>query len=227
MRLLALDTATEACSAALLIDEDCEERFAIAPRDHARLLLPMAEELLAQAGLRVADLDAVAFGRGPGSFTGVRIAASVTQGIAFAAGLPVLPVSSLAALAHGALARIPPTGRLLAAIDARMDEVYWGAFTVGDDGLVVPAGLECVVAPEQVPVPDGTGWFGVGTGWGSYAEALSTRLGDALQGFEAEHFPRATSVARIAAIDWQAGRALPPEQALPVYLRDNVAKKPG
>ena len=227
MKLLALDTATEACSAALLIDGEVRERFEIAPRDHARLLLPMAQSLLDEAGLKVGGLDAIAFGRGPGSFTGVRIAASITQGVAFAASLPVIPVSSLAALAQGLLPHAEAGERLLAAIDARMDEVYWGAFTLGAEGLVVPSGEERVVPPDAVPLPDGDGWFGVGTGWGSYGVQLAARLGDRVRGSESDHFPRAAAVARLAVADWQAGRTVAPEFAIPVYLRDQVAKKAG
>ena len=222
-RLLALDTATEACSAALLDGARLEERFELAPREHARLLLPMVASLLDGAGLALADLDAVAFGRGPGSFTGVRIAAGMAQGLAFAAGLPVVPVSSLAALAQQAADA--GHARVLAAIDARMGEVYWGAFVAGDDGLVVPAGEERVCPPDAVPAPDGSGWFGAGSGWATYAEVLHKRLGAAVAASDGSHFPHAGAVARLAAPRLAAGGALPADQALPVYLRDRVAQK--
>lgn len=222
-RLLALDTATEACSAALLDGARLEQRFELAPRGHARLLLPMVASLLDAAGLTLADLDAVAFGRGPGSFTGVRIAAGMAQGLAFAAGLPVVPVSSLAALAQGAADA--GHARVLAAIDARMGEVYWGAFVAGDDGLVVAAGEERVCPPDAVPMPDGSGWFGAGTGWATYAEVLHGRLGAAVAASDGAHFPRAGAVARLAVPLLAAGGALPADQALPVYLRDQVAQK--
>jgi len=224
-RLLALDTATEACSAALLDGKVLRERFALAPREHARLLLPMVESLLNEADLTLADLDAIAFGRGPGSFTGVRIAAGMAQGLAFAAGLPVAPVSSLAALAQGAA----DTGhaRVLAAIDARMGEVYWGAFVAGEDGLVAMDGIEEVCSPETVPLPESADWFGVGTGWATYAEVLHGRLGPAVTTSDGNRFPQADAVARLAAADVADGNVLAPEQALPVYLRNQVAQKPG
>ena len=143
MKILALDTATEACSAALLIDGEIRERFEIAPRAHARLLLPMLEDLLAEAGLKPAQLDAIAFGRGPGSFTGLRIAASVAQGIAFAADLPVLPVSTLAALAWPAL-RAARADQVFAAIDARMGEIYCAGFGLAAQGELL------MLSEEQV-----------------------------------------------------------------------------
>ena len=134
--LLAIETSTPACSAALSIDGVVIERYALAPRQHAVLILPMIESLLLEAGISVAQLDALAFGRGPGSFTGVRIAASVIQGIAFAADLPVLPVSTLATLALGGM-RITDKTQVMAALDARKSEIYWGCYTAAEDGAVV------------------------------------------------------------------------------------------
>jgi len=223
-RLLAFDTATEACSAALLVGDALAERHVIGPREHARLLLPMVEELLREGGLALADLDAIAFGRGPGSFTGVRIATGMAQGLAFAAGLPVVPVSSLAALAQQAADA--GHARVLAAIDARMGEVYWGEFTRGADGLVVAAGEERVCPPGAVPPPEAEGWFGIGTGWGTYRDVLEARLGGAVVDCAPEAWPRAATVARLGAAARATGVALPPAQALPVYLRDEVAHKP-
>ena len=224
-RLLAIDTATEACSAALVDGRTLTERFEVAPREHARLLLPMVEVLLEEAGLVLADLDAIAFGRGPGSFTGVRIATGMAQGLAFSASLPVVPVSTLAALAQPAADAGHP--RVLAAIDARMGEVYWGAFVAGNDGLVVADGPETVCPPEAVPLPPGTDWFGIGTGWGTYENVLHKRTGSAVVASDGEGFPRASAVARLAAVAVARGEVLPAEQALPVYLRDQVADKPG
>lgn len=224
-RLLAIDTATEACSAALWLDGEVREEYAFAPREHARRLLPMIEALLGAAGLALVDLDALAFGRGPGSFTGVRIAASLAQGLAFAARLPVVPVSTLAALAQGAADAGHP--RVLAAIDARMGEVYWAGYAVGDDGLVARLGDERVCPPAAVPVPEGDGWFGVGTGWAAHAGTLCTRVGAALGGHDGTGLPRAAAVARLGVAVHARGGAIPAEQALPVYLRDRVAEKPG
>lgn len=224
MKLLALDTTTEACSAALLLDDGLTERYEIAPQGHAGLILPMVESLLAEAGLAMTGLDALAFGRGPGSFTGVRIGAGVVQGLAFGADLPVVPVSSLAALAQGAL-REWQAEAVLAAIDARMNEVYWGAYRLhGEQGLLLQ-GAECVCPPESVPRPEGEGWYGVGSGWSSYGEPLKAHCGSVLERIEGARFPRAQDVARLAEAAYNRGEAVAAEQALPVYLRDNVAKK--
>lgn len=219
MKLLALETSTEACSAALAVDGAVSERFEIAPRKHAELILPMADGLLKDAGLRLADLDALAFGRGPGAFTGVRIAAGVIQGLAFGTDKPVIPVSTLAALAQGAAAE---ANAIAAAIDARMGEVYWGTFTVGADGLVAAAGEERVCKADSVEVPGATEWFGVGTGWTTYGEMLSGKLGNRLKGFAGDRFPHARDVLKLAVREFKAGRTVSAEEALPVYLRHPV-----
>ena len=225
-KLLALDTTEEACSAALLIGAEVVERFAIAPRRHSELILPMMDGLLAEAGLHLGDLDALAFARGPGSFTGVRIAASVAQGVAFGADLPVVPVSSLQALAQGG-AREHAVHAVLGALDARMYEVYWGAYRADAAGMVRPVVDECVCAPDQVPMPDRDTWIGVGSGWASYAEALTARCGMALEAF-GDARVHAQDVARLAAALFAEGAAVAADQALPVYLRDQVAwAKPG
>ena len=164
MKLLAIDTSTEACSAAVLIDGEIRERYRLAPREHTHLILPMIDELLRESDLKVGGLDAVAFGRGPGAFTGLRIAAGVVQGIAFGADLPVVPVSSLAALAQGGY-RETGACRVLAAIDARIQEVYWAACEFDDAGQLQMIGDEVVCSPEQVPIPGGDDWHGVGSGW--------------------------------------------------------------
>jgi len=224
IRLLAIDTATEACSAALLVDEQLTERVEIAPRGHADLLLPMVESLLGEADLVLADLDGIAFDRGPGSFTGVRIGASVVQGLAFAAALPVFPVSSLAALAQ-ALIREGGDGTLLAAIDARMDEVYWGVFRA-ESGRAVAAGDERVVPAEQVPAAPPGPWQAIGSGWDRYQERLVATLGRAPERLIAERYPLARDVATLAVEALLSGSGLPAEAALPVYLRDQVASPP-
>ena len=226
MKILALDTATEACSAALLIDGELHERFEIAPRAHARLVLPMLDGLLAEAGLKPAQLDAIAFGRGPGSFTGVRIAASVAQGIAFAADLPVLPVSTLAALARDALHRTA-AAHVFAAIDARMGEIYWAAYARDAQGEPRALSEEQVTPAVAVRVPVGTDWFGIGSGWAAYDAALCAHFGASLSDIDAAALPRAGHIAHLAAVDFAAGRAVPAELALPVYLRNQVAQRPG
>lgn len=221
MKLLALDTATEACSTAVWIDGAVVERYEWAPRRHAALILPMIEAVLAEAGLETRQLDAIAVGRGPGAFTGVRIAMGIAQGIAFAADLPVAPVSTLAALALGAGRE---TGRthIAAALDARMGEVYWGVYAVaGED--VEPLGEERVCAPEAVTAPPGQ-WFGAGSGWAAHAEALTRRL--TVSGWRGDGYPRAGDVARLAAAPSRRGAWVAAERALPVYLRNEVVVKP-
>ncbi len=220
MILLALETATEACSAALAIDGDIRERFEVIPRGHSLRILPMVDELMAEADISIEQVDAIAFGRGPGAFTGLRIAVGVTQGIAFGADLPVVPVSTLAALAQGG-----ESDRVLAAIDARMDEVYWGAFQRNSTGQMVLCGEEAVLPPGEVPLPEGDGWAGVGTGWGSYSALLTERCGGQLSGWNGESLPHAADVARLGITGFNAGEAISAELAIPVYLRDKVAWK--
>lgn len=217
MKLLALDTATEACSVALNIDGEVIDRFELTPRRHSRDLLPMVEAVLAEAGLRLAQLDALAFGRGPGAFTGLRVATAMVQGLAFAVDLPVVPVSTLAALAQQGL-RTHQATQVLSAIDARMDEVYWGAF-IESDGLMVPAAPELVVAPQSVTATAGA-WFGMGTGW-AFREQMAVKVTDC----QVDAWPHARDIAALAAADVKQGKGLPAEQAMPVYLRDKVALK--
>ena len=224
-RLLAIDTSTEACSAALLLDGEVTERWQLAPRAHAELILPMVEELLAAAGVSLAGLDAVAFARGPGAFTGLRIATGVVQGLSFAADRPVVAVSTLAALALGA-ARQHGAQRVLAALDARMNEVYWGAYLAGDDGLVGLQGEERVCRPEEVPVLGEGGWFGAGSGWAAYAEPLAARLSGSVSATDGGLLPRAGDVARLAAHRFTQEGGVPAAEALPIYLRNEVVQAP-
>ncbi|WP_312932503.1 tRNA (adenosine(37)-N6)-threonylcarbamoyltransferase complex dimerization subunit type 1 TsaB [Pseudomonas sp.] len=216
--LLALDTATEACSVALLHEGKVTSHHEVIPRQHAQKLLPMIKHLLADAGLPLNALDAIAFGRGPGAFTGVRIAIGVVQGLGFALERPVLPVSNLAALAQGAL-RAQGVQQVAAAIDARMDEVYWGCYQA-EAGEMRLLGQEAVLPPERVALPDiaAAQWFGAGTGWG-YAERLPATVGT----FDAQRLPTAQDVLALAAFAWARGEAVAADQAQPVYLRDNVA----
>ena len=219
MNLLAFETSTEACSVALWRDGDVVERFDIAPRRHAELALSWAEALLAEAGVARAQLDAIAVGRGPGAFTGVRLGVAIAQGIALALDRPVVPVSTLLALAMRAPAS---SERVLAAIDARMGEVYLGAFIrEGDAWRVLQP--EAVGAPDAVAVPDGDGWAGVGTGFDAVDGALRARLGGRLASVDAAALPHAADVARLGAAVFARGGALAPERVEPAYLRDNVA----
>ena len=224
MKIIAIETSTEACSAALLVDTEVSESYRVAPREHTELILPMIDSLLAEAGLERTQLDAVAFGRGPGAFTGVRIAAGVAQGIAFALDVPVTPVSTLAALAHRVWRETGHT-HVMSAIDARMGEVYWGSYIIETLGKAVLLGKETVCSPDTVPIPEGERWFGAGTGWETYANALSARCTKALCGVDGQRFPHAHDVARLGATMLSSGQAVAAELALPIYLRDQVVQK--
>ena len=218
MKLLAFETATEACSVAVYIDGEVLERFEVAPRRHAELALPWAEALLADAGIARSALDAIAVGRGPGAFTGVRLAIAIAQGIALGLDRPLLPVSTLAALAL----RAPGDGDVLAAIDARMGEVYVAAFRRAGDA-VDACGDERVVAPSAFGLPVGNHWHGVGTGFAAADGVLQGRMGDRLVSVDAAALPRAADVARLGAAMHARGEAVAPERIEPAYLRDNVA----
>lgn len=221
MKILALDTATENCSAALLIDGSVRAREVEVARGHAERILPMIDDLLSEAGIALDDLDAIAFGRGPGSFTGVRLAATVTQGLAFGAGLGVVPVSDLRAVAQRAFATDAALTKVLVCNDARMGEVYWGCFERGEQGLATLAGEEHVGKPADVMLPiSWTSVSGVGRGFAVYGDALgaAVRTDPLIQ-----LLPRALEIALLAVPDVAAGRILPAEAATPVYLRDNVA----
>ena len=218
MKILALDTATENCSAALWINGSLLQREAEAERGHAELILTMIDELLKESATRLSDLTAIAFGRGPGSFTGVRLAASVTQGLAFGAGVPVVPVSDLRAVAQ----RVA-TQHVLVCNDARMQEVYWACFERGPDGLMQPVTDERVSKPADVQLP--AAWKGVGAGRGFAAYTmLQERLADQLSNIEPTVLPRAQEVVLLAIEAVRGGRLQPPESAVPTYIRDDVAK---
>lgn len=223
MKVLALDTSTDACSAAVYADGAVYERFELAPRRHAQILLSMLEAVLTEAKLELPELTGIAFGRGPGSFTGVRIAASTAQAVAIGADLPVVPVSSLRALAQTAF-RLYGLRRCAVALDARMDEVYFGAFEIGGDDIARPVQEERVCRPEDVPSLPGTAWSGVGPGWKPYEPRLRERLRDCVGQTYANLYPRARDVAALGAFGLQTGEAVPAEAALPVYLRDRVTR---
>lgn len=224
MKLLALDTSGDACSAALFVDGVVSQRLEREPRRHGELILGMLQGLLGEAGLSLQGLAAVAFGRGPGSFTGVRIAVAVAQGVAFGAGLPTVPVSTLAALAQGAWRRSGHR-RILAALDARMGEVYWGCYQIGPEGVMVATGEESVCPPEQVPLPRGGGWWGAGPGWSVHEPVLRERIGAVLEGLDPGAICEAQDIVRLAAVSVSKGELTPPELAQPVYLRDRVTDR--
>ena len=225
-RLLAIDTSNGACSCALWLDGDCRQRYEVAPRGHGLLLLPMVESLLEEAGIALAELDALVLGRGPGSFTGLRIATGMVQGLAFAVDRPVVPVSSLAALAQGSYgADGEAASRVLTAFDARMGEVYWGAYQRDVDGRVTLLGDEAVCAPERVELPADSDWVGVGEGWQVHHDVLSAAVvvgGGRVTVMQQPLYPEARHLVELGVVAWRNGVAVPAEQAAPVYLRNKV-----
>ena len=223
MKLLAVETSTDACSAALFIDGEIREKFELAPREHTQLILPMIDGLMADAQLKPQQLDAVALSRGPGSFTGVRIATGVAHGIALGADVPVVLVSTLAAIAQDFFNR-NEADVAFTAMDARMDEIFWGVYQRNALGLAQLLGNEAVTPAAEALFPEIFG-FGVGSGWKVHVETLRTRLGQWTQGIDSEVWPHAACIAQLGAYDFANGLAVPVEQAMPVYLRDKVAKK--
>jgi tRNA threonylcarbamoyladenosine biosynthesis protein TsaB len=183
----------------------------------------MVDSVLRGSKVSLGELDALAFGRGPGSFTGVRIAASVIQGLAFGAGLPVAPISTLQAIAQGVLRELGQR-RVLTLIDARMGEVYWGAFAA-EGGLMCAVSDERVCSPQHVETPHEGLWFGVGSGWSAYHDVLLGALGTHVMGVDSERFPHALDVVRLGLEVVERGEVVSAENALPVYLRDRVTAR--
>ena len=221
--MLAVETSTEACSAALYIDGEVQERFEIAPREHTKLILPMIDSLMADAQLKPQQLDALAFSRGPGSFTGVRISTGIIQGIALGADLPVVPVSTLAAIAHHYL-KASDSNCAYTAMDARMGEIFWGVYQKDQQGFAELVGEEAVTLAENIIIPKIQG-VGIGSGWGVYPDQLSKCLGGLLLAVEVDHLPRASAIVELGVMGFGKSQAVAVEKAMPVYLRDKVAKK--
>ena len=219
MNILAIDTATEACSAALHIDGVVTTKYEVAPRKHAELILTMVDELLSESNLSLTQLDALAFGRGPGAFTGVRIATGVIQGLAMSANLPVVPVSTLAALAQGA---ISASKQIACAIDARMGEVYWATYQANKAGIMQLIGEESVCPPFSINIPDSGIWLGVGSGWETYENELTSQMGGSLSACRMGDYPSAEAICILGVDGFQRGEALDAAEAQPVYLRDKV-----
>ncbi|HEY8521801.1 MAG TPA: tRNA (adenosine(37)-N6)-threonylcarbamoyltransferase complex dimerization subunit type 1 TsaB [Gammaproteobacteria bacterium] len=216
MKLLAIELSSAVGSVALAVDGRVAERTIHSPRAQQALVLPLVDELLREAGLEPRALDAVAFGRGPGSFTGLRIAAAVAQGLGLAARLPLLPVSSLAALAQRAW-REGGVEAALTCVDAHMGEVYWAAYAI-EDGVAAPRGEERLGPPEAVEPPAGGAWAAVGDGFAAHAAALAAVTARASRVWQ-DLRPAARDLLPRAERDLAAGRHTPPEEALPVYLR--------
>jgi tRNA threonylcarbamoyladenosine biosynthesis protein TsaB len=217
LNVLALDTSSEWCSAALWVDGRVLSREQLAGQRHSELILPMIDALLRESGLALKALDGVAFGAGPGSFTGLRIASGVAQGLAFGAGVPVLPVGTLEALAEASGAP-----RAIAALDARMDEIYHAAYVrVGEDWREVHPPSLC--RPAEAPLAEGGGWTGCGNAFAVQAEILRARYAGAMATVCPELVPHARAIAGIGVRSLAAGRGLDPELAAPLYVRDKVA----
>lgn len=219
MKLLAFDTSTEYLSLALMQGDDITTFDVLAGQSHSQLILPQIQVLLADAGLQVKDLQGVAFGAGPGSFTGVRIAAGVAQGLGFGAGLPVAGICTLQALAEASGA-----DKVLACLDARMGEVYFAAYikNAGSWQAVIEPGL---YKPEAVPAVEGSDWVGAGSGWQAYAEQLSQVYQEQVQDVRPELLPTASAVLQLAKPEFLSGKPLPAADAMPIYIRNRVALK--
>ena len=216
-KILALDCSTEYCSVALLIDGEYTERYERAEQRHSEWLLPMIDAVLAESDLALRDLDAIAFGAGPGAFTGLRIACGVAQGLAFGAGRPVVAVPTLLALAQATDAQ-----RVVAALDARMGEIYLAAYEKIDgqwQAVIAP----CLCNPDSVPPLPGDDWFGVGSGFGAHGDKLRQHYARELGVVDGHAYPHARHIAALALNDWQAGRSVRASDALPLYIRDKVA----
>lgn len=215
MKLLALDTSTEYLSLALWQDGELLVRELLAGQKHSSLVLPMLKELLDEADLSLRELDGIAFGQGPGSFTGLRIGCGVAQGLAFGAGLKVVGVCTLEALAE-----LSGQEKIIACLDARMGEVYHAAYQRTDSGwqAIHAPGL---YRPEQVPAVTGDGWYGLGSGWDSYEAVLRTAYPGQVAGVTLQAFPLARHIAALAVARF--GEAVAAEQIAPLYIRNKVA----
>ncbi|MFZ2300639.1 MAG: tRNA (adenosine(37)-N6)-threonylcarbamoyltransferase complex dimerization subunit type 1 TsaB [Gallionella sp.] len=219
MKILALETSTEYCSVALWQDGAVMERSGLAVQKHSEMLIAMLDALLKDAGLRIKDMDGIAFGMGPGSFTGVRIACGATQGLALGANLPVAGICTLQALAEAS-----GKPRVIAALDARMGEIYHAAYEK-QDGAWVTVSEPRLCKPEEAPPVSGSGWFGAGSGFAMYDKALSERYAGQLQGVDGAAVPQAAAIAVLGAAQFAQGLGRDAADALPLYLRDKVALK--
>jgi tRNA threonylcarbamoyladenosine biosynthesis protein TsaB len=213
MNFLALETATDPGSIALWLDGNVLARSCPVGLSNSETLLPLVNSTLNEAGLDFADLDGIVFGSGPGSFTGLRVACGVAQGLAFARDLPLLGIGTLDAMAH-----ITGGDRVIVALDARMGEVYFGLFERGD--LLVPIG---VYPPDAVPLPESGGWLACGNGLAAYP-VLCERLSPFVETWQTDLMPSAEAVLRLAVPRFERGERIDPADAIPFYVRNKVAK---
>lgn len=224
VNLLAIDTSGASCSAALIYNQEVFSEFTLMERQQANQILPMIDRLLMQAKVSLNQLDALAFSCGPGSFTGIRLAASVIQGLAYACNLPVVAISTLQILAQGAY-RALDAKNVLVAIDARMDEVYWGAYQLASDGLMHSSSMDQRCKPALIePLSLCDNWLGIGDGWQTYAELLRTRISGYIE-INANCYPDAKDLAILATTEFLAGNLLKPENALPTYFHEATSWK--
>ncbi|GKX53739.1 tRNA (adenosine(37)-N6)-threonylcarbamoyltransferase complex dimerization subunit type 1 TsaB [Budvicia aquatica] len=224
-RILALDASTEACSVAIWDNGQKHALYELCPREHTQRLLPMVQQVLNDSGLKLSQLDALAFGRGPGSFTGVRIGIGVAQGLALGADLPMIGISTLNTLAEGAF-RMTGSSKVLAAIDARMGEVYWGQYQRNAGGVWQLIGDEQVLLPEQVnnqlKLVQGE-WACVGTGWHTYPDMAANTDVTLCDGNMP--LPQAEDMLPLALECWKNNQVQAVEETQPVYLRNEVTWK--
>jgi len=221
MKILAIDTATEACSVALLANGTTQEIYEIVPRQHTERVLPMVDNLLKSNGILLSQLDAIAFNAGPGSFTGVRVGTSVAQGLAFSQNLPVIPVSSLAALAQLAFREQNKT-RVLSVIDARMNEVYWAGYQLSD-GIMTLSGEEKVSPVANIDIAGE--WHCQGSGWDSFFAELKQSTSVNITSFTEGCFPHAQDIVILAADLYKQKKTVSAEDAMPSYIRNEVTWK--
>lgn len=225
MNILALDTCTEMCSAALVFNGQVYEKSELTQRGHSEKILGMMQSVLDEAACSLQQIDAIAFGRGPGSFTGVRIGVGVAQGVAFARELPVAAVSTLAAVAQYAMDK-HDVERVAVAMDARMGEIYAAHF-IRDNDIAMVVDNEQVCKPEYFKPMDDDKWFAAGSGWREFESELMANFGQLLEDVDVNCLPQASCILKLALTMAEKQQLVPAEQALPVYLRDNVAKKKG
>ncbi len=222
-KILSLDTSTAVCTVALSIGDEVIQRHEVAPREHAQLILPWVDALLSEAGMKLHDLDAIAVGRGPGSFTGLRIGVGVAQGLALGASLPIIIVSSLQIIAQTAFAQLN-RDKILVAQDARMNEVYWAAYTSDDSGMMTTVIEEQLKLPSAVDLPSGNdSWCLVGDAWEVYSLLLGERLQTIQFQSTPDIVPKAEYLSQIAAKLFAENKLVSPEEAMPIYLRGKGA----
>jgi tRNA threonylcarbamoyladenosine biosynthesis protein TsaB len=217
VKILALDTSTHACSVALWHDREGHEVFELAPNRHSSLILPMVEEILADNGLSMSQCDAIAFGQGPGSFTGLRIGAGVAQGLAFGVDIPVVPVSSLLAQASRVEAQ-----NVLAAFDARMGQIYWGTYSMGPDRMMLPEEGVGLSEAGAVRLRSNQDWVAAGTGCDKYQALIEQVNAGTGITFIQGSYPHALDVAKVGSVLFEQGKAIPAEQAVPEYVRNKI-----